>query len=75
MEAGMFAVREERFSVGMDDFQKAIRKLLLLLPSSIFIPKACLPELFRLHFSHEHNNNLYDHYKNKTKVFYTKYNY
>ena len=29
MEAGMFAVREERFGVGMEDFQKAIRKLLI----------------------------------------------
>ena len=29
MEAGMFAVREERFSVGMDDFRNAIRKLLI----------------------------------------------
>jgi proteasome regulatory subunit len=29
MEAGMFAVRDERFSVGMEDFQKAIRKLLI----------------------------------------------
>ncbi len=27
MEAGMFAVREERYSVGMDDFLKAIKKL------------------------------------------------
>jgi proteasome regulatory subunit len=27
MEAGMLAVREERYSVGMDDFQKAIKKL------------------------------------------------
>ncbi len=29
MEAGMFAVREERFGVGMEDFRKAIRKLLI----------------------------------------------
>jgi proteasome regulatory subunit len=29
MEAGMFAVREERYGVGMDDFRKAIRKLLI----------------------------------------------
>lgn len=29
MEAGMFAVREERRSVGMDDFRNAIRKLLI----------------------------------------------
>ncbi|PWB50797.1 MAG: proteasome-activating nucleotidase [Candidatus Methanoperedenaceae archaeon] len=29
MEAGMFAVREERFDVGMDDFRNAIRKLLI----------------------------------------------
>ncbi|MCZ7355638.1 MAG: proteasome-activating nucleotidase [Candidatus Methanoperedens sp.] len=27
MEAGMLAVREERYSVGMDDFQNAIKKL------------------------------------------------
>ncbi len=27
MEAGMFAVREERYGVGMDDFLKAIKKL------------------------------------------------
>ncbi len=27
MEAGMFAVREERYSVGMDDFMNAIKKL------------------------------------------------
>jgi proteasome regulatory subunit len=27
MEAGMFAVREERSSIGMDDFRKAIKKL------------------------------------------------
>ncbi len=27
MEAGMFAVREERYGVGMDDFMKAIKKL------------------------------------------------
>jgi proteasome regulatory subunit len=29
MEAGMFAVREERFGVGMEDFRNAIRKLLI----------------------------------------------
>jgi proteasome regulatory subunit len=29
MEAGMFAVREERYGVGMEDFRKAIRKLLI----------------------------------------------
>ncbi len=29
MEAGMFAVREERFGVGMEDFRSAIRKLLI----------------------------------------------
>ncbi len=29
MEAGMFAVREERFGVGMNDFRNAIRKLLI----------------------------------------------
>lgn len=29
MEAGMFAVREERYSVGMDDFRNGIRKLLI----------------------------------------------
>jgi proteasome regulatory subunit len=29
MEAGMFAVREDRFGVGMDDFRNAIRKLLV----------------------------------------------
>lgn len=29
MEAGMFAVREERHSVGMDDFRNAIKKLLI----------------------------------------------
>ncbi len=27
MEAGMFAVREERYSIGMDDFMSAIKKL------------------------------------------------
>ena len=27
MEAGMFAVREERHSIGMDDFLKAIKKI------------------------------------------------
>jgi len=29
MEAGMFAVREQRFGVGMDDFRNAIRKLFI----------------------------------------------
>lgn len=29
MEAGMFAVREERYSVGMDDFRYAIKKLII----------------------------------------------
>ncbi|MCG2727513.1 MAG: proteasome-activating nucleotidase [Candidatus Methanoperedenaceae archaeon] len=29
MEAGMFAVREERHSVGMDDFRNAVKKLLI----------------------------------------------
>ena len=29
MEAGMFAVREERFSVQMDDFRNAIKKLII----------------------------------------------
>ncbi|MDD5472900.1 MAG: proteasome-activating nucleotidase [Candidatus Methanoperedens sp.] len=29
MEAGMFAVREERYSVGMDDFRNAIKKLII----------------------------------------------
>ena len=29
MEAGMFAVREERHSIGMDDFRNAIKKLLI----------------------------------------------
>lgn len=29
MEAGMFAVREERFKIGMDDFRNAIKKLLI----------------------------------------------
>jgi proteasome regulatory subunit len=30
MEAGMFAVREERCSVGMDDFKNAIKKLIII---------------------------------------------
>jgi len=29
MEAGMFAVREERCGIGMNDFRNAIRKLLI----------------------------------------------